>query len=93
MLHIKTKRQMFIGVLCGRAVSGFSKVYSSEVEDLIKRHGTEKYFCKLCLKKWKEKQIRKKRKTQRQKRNPLCKVWPRCDCIMQGRASDCDDVT
>ncbi len=25
----------------------------------------------------------------RRKYDPLCKVWPRCDCILQGRESDC----
>jgi len=26
------------------------------------------------------------------KRGPLCKQWPRCGCIMQGRVTDCENL-
>ncbi len=37
----------------------------------------------------KVKQGKKKKKKIKRERN--CKIWPNCDCIIQGKMSDCAD--
>jgi len=52
-LHIKIKRyRNNPEVYCGKSVGFFNKTEKHETERLVKFHGTEKYFCKMCLKKF-----------------------------------------
>jgi hypothetical protein len=54
-LHIKEKRNKPY-VFCGDSVSRFDKVERYDVGRLVKWHGKEDYFCKKCLKLFKNKE-------------------------------------